>query len=488
MFVTVVVASTPTACSVDRDAASRSTQEPLGPPPAASGFPADWEAPRPDWQRCEGDPASSSGLRCATLEVPLDWSDPDGATIELALARTSASGDRVGSLLTNPGGPGASGIDFLAASPLGPTLPERFDIVSWDPRGVGRSTSVDCEDHVDELYLADPTPDDDAERAAAQHIAETVSKDCATAGGELLEHLNTEEVARDLEAIRIALGGEKLNYLGFSYGTHIGLEYAELFGDRIRAMALDGVVDPSLGFERFLTGQAEAFDAAFERQARQCSDAGPGTCGVEDLVGAYDRVLADAEAQRIRTPDGPLRPAEVALGATYVGYLDDGWSLLGPALSEALDGDGTELAALADSYVDLGDYGPYAGVVCTDSDHPVGADAYEDFIARTTEVSPRFGPSIAAEMRPCATWVVEPTDAASPLTAPDAPEVLVVGNTGDPATPLRNAEAVAGSLERGVLLVVDSDGHTAHGSSACATEVIDTYLIDLDIPGPDTRC
>lgn len=487
LAVTVIATSTGLACSTDSDA-SRSTAATLDPPSAASGFPADWTAEEPDWHPCDEDVTSAAALECSTLEVPLDWAEPDGESIELALARTSATGERVGTLVTNPGGPGASGIDFLASGHLGSDLTEHFDVVSWDPRGVGRSTAVDCEEQVDELYLADPTPDDDAERAAAQQVAEQVSADCATAGGELLEHLNTEVVARDLEAIRLALGGEKLNYLGFSYGTHIGQEYAELFGNRIRAMVLDGVVDPSLGFEDFLMGQAEAFDAAFVRQAQQCDDAGPGACGVDDLIGAYDRVLADAEAQRIDTSTGHLQPSQVALAATYVGYLDGGWNLLGPALAEGLAGDGTELAALAGSYVDLGDYGPYAGVVCTDSAHPQGTAAYQDFIERVTEVSPRFGPSIAAEMQPCATWPVGPRDAAGPLTAPDAPDILVVGNTGDPATPLRNAEAVADSLEAGVLLVVESDGHTAHGSNTCATRIIDTYLIRLRSPDPGTRC
>jgi pimeloyl-ACP methyl ester carboxylesterase len=315
-----------------------------------------------------------------------------------------------------------------------------------------------------------------------------VVTDCALAGGDLLEHLYTEDVARDLEAIRLALGSEKLNYLGFSYGTHIGQEYAELFGDRIRAMALDGVVDPALGFEEFLIGQAEAFDAAFERQAGACEETGEPTCGVDDLVEAYDDVVAATEGSEIDNGGVPLQPAQVATAATYAGYISDGWMLLGPALGEALAGDGTGIAELAASYSALGAYGPYAGVVCTDSVHPDGLAAYQEFTQRMAEVSPRFGGSIANEMLPCATWPVGPQDTAVPLTAPDAPPILVVGNTGDPATPLVNAESVADSLASGVLLVVDSEGHTAHGSNACATEIIDAYLIDLEVPEPGTRC
>jgi pimeloyl-ACP methyl ester carboxylesterase len=463
------------ACSSE-DPASRDAAEVFTEPAEeSSGFPVGWSPGETTWGPCQFE--VSTMMECAILAVPLDWAEPSGATIDLVLARTEATGDRLGSLLTNPGGPGASGIEFLTRSPLGSELAESFDIVSWDPRGVGRSTSVDCHEHTDELYLADPTPDDDAERAAAHQ-----------AGGDLLEHLYTEEVARDLEAIRLALGSEKLNYLGFSYGTHIGQEYAELFGDRIRAMALDGVVDPALGFEEFLIGQTEAFDAAFERQAEACDEAGASACGVDDLIEAYDSVVTATEAARIDADGIPLQPAQVATAATYTGYISDGWMLLGPALDEALAGDGTGLAELATSYIASGAYGPYAGVVCTDTEHPDGLTEYQEFTQHAAEVSPRFGGSIANEMLPCATWPVGPRDTAAPLTAPDAPPILVVGNTGDPATPLPNAESVAESLTSGVLLVVDSEGHTAHGSNACATEIINSYLIDLEVPEPGTRC
>ncbi|MEZ5239711.1 MAG: alpha/beta fold hydrolase, partial [Microthrixaceae bacterium] len=363
----------PGAAGADRDTSAETV---LGDPPEASGFPAGWSAPPLDWDRCD-DPSGASpegggptgAMQCATLEVPLDWALPDGEQIELTLARRLATGTRIGSLLTNPGGPGGSGVDFLAAQPLGAELHESFDVVSWDPRGVGRSTGLDCDDRADDLYAADPTPDDAGEAAAIEEVAAGIASDCAESGGDLLAHMNTEEVARDLEAIRLALGGEKLNYLGFSYGTHIGQEYAELFGDRVRAMALDGVVDPSLGFEDFLLGQAEAFEAAFGRQADACASAGIASCGVEDLGAAYDTVLRAAEsaAPGTTTADGgdEPTPAEVALAATYTGYLPEGWRQLGPALSDALDGEPGPLRSLAASYVSLADYGPYAAVVCT---------------------------------------------------------------------------------------------------------------------------
>ncbi|MFV0317494.1 MAG: alpha/beta hydrolase [Microthrixaceae bacterium] len=457
-----------------------------GPPSADSGFPASWSPEPLDWTDC---PSGGSDSQCATLEVPLDWSEPEGATIELALARVPSEGEPIGSLLVNPGGPGASGIDYLGAFAPTSDLGVNFDLVSWDPRGVGSSTALDCDEHVAALYAADPSPDDADEAAELEDAAGTVARDCSGEPPELLENLYTEQVARDLEAIRMALGDDKLNYLGFSYGTHIGQTYAELFGDRIRAMTLDGVVDPSQGFEEFLIAQAEAFEASFTAQADACAAAGTRRCGVADLQAALDEVLAAAEQDPIPAGSGGMvGPSEVLLAALYVGYVSDGWSILGPALDEADRGDGEALAELAAGYTDLSPYGPYAAVVCTDSPHPRGGAEYRAFTERAMEAAPRFGATIASEMLPCATWPVPPQGEPSAATAQDAPPILVVGNTGDPATPLANAEAVAESLRSAVLVVVRSDGHTAYGTNSCATELIDAYFERLDVPAEGTRC
>lgn len=484
--VTAALGGLMTACS-GGDGASSAAEVVIADPAPGSGFPADWVAPELDWTDCE--PGDSAPYECATLEVPLDWAEPDGAQIDLVVIRAEASGQRVGTLLTNPGGPGASGVDFLQGNPLGEELNSHFDVVSWDPRGVGASQSLDCDGSVGDLYAADPTPDDEAESAARSAAARRISADCARAGGVMLEHMHTEESARDMEAIRQALGGEELTYIGFSYGTHLGQEYAELFGDRVRAMVLDGVVDPALGFEEFLIGQARAFEASLQRQQQSCETAGAAACGVADLVSAYDEVLERAEQAESEDTvlDGPT-PAEVALAATYGQYLTNGWESLGAALGAALDGDPDPIETLASSYVSLVDYGPYAAVVCTDSEHPVGDADYERFTRAATKESPRFGASIASEMLPCASWVVPPRDTAEGLTATGAPPILVVGNTGDPATPLENAEAVAATLRSGVLLVVDREGHVAHGNDDCATRLIDAYLVHLDVPEPGTRC
>lgn len=451
-----------------------------------AGFPGDWQPGELDWQSCDIGSAPSS--ECTVLTVPLDWAAPDGDTIGLALARIPATGERIGSLLTNPGGPGGSGLEFLGYAPFSPEVSERFDVVSWDPRGVGASTSVTCGDTVEDFLAEDPSPDDPTEQAAIEDAAAEVAEECAAADGDLLAHVGTAEVARDLEAIRLALGGEPLNYVGFSYGTQIGQAYAEQFGDRIRTMALDGVVDPALGFEEFLLGQVEAFEAAFDDNVAACAEAGREACGVADLAAAYDEVAATVEEERLAGgPDG-VGPAELAVAATYSAYLSSGWTILGPALADALDGDGGALWDLASSYYDFGSFGAYAAVVCTDTEHPEGVDAYREFYERAVAASERFGPTVANEMLPCATWGVPPQDAATAVTAPDAPPILVVGNTGDPATPLENAEHVAARLDSGELVVVDMDGHTAYGANRCLTDIVDAYLIELAVPEPGTRC
>jgi pimeloyl-ACP methyl ester carboxylesterase len=450
---------------------------------ADGGFPDDWTPTELEWAGCEDIDAE-----CATLPVPLDWSDPEGETIDLALARIPATGDRLGSLVMNPGGPGASGLEFLDGGVVSDELAERFDQVAWDPRGVGASTAVTCGDEVGHFVTQDPGPDDAAEQQALDDAALAVSQECGAEDGELLAHIATEDVARDLEALRLALGGDPLNYLGFSYGTHIGLQYAELFGEHIRAMTLDGVVDPSQDLEEFLTDQAMAFEESLRVGAEACAAAGEQACGVADLVGSYEQIAAQVEEEPL--PGGPngVGPAELATAAIFTSYIPEGWKVLGPVLAEAQEGDGSGLWSLKAEYLDIGSYGAYAGVVCTDAERPEDAAAYQAFADRLRQQAPHFGASTANEMLPCATWPVPVTGEAAPIEAPGTPPILVVGNTGDPATPLANAEAVADTLDDGRLLVVEMDGHTAYGSNLCATEVIDAYTIDLTLPEEGTRC
>ena len=490
---TVLATAPLAACSSGKAEARRTTTTtrptttvtvPTTKGPTASGFPADWVPPALKWTDCE----VGTRTECTRLEVPLDWSDPGGPKIELALARQRATGSRVGTLLSNPGGPGGSGLELLSYNAFSRTVDQHFDVVSWDPRGVGGSTAATCGQGIGPFLTNDPDPDNPDEQSAIESAAKAVADSCAAESKALFEHIGTPDVARDMEAVRRALGNEPLNYLGFSYGTQIGQQYAEFFPGNIRTMVLDGVVDPSLGYTEFLLGQTKAFDDAFNRTAADCARAGTKECGVPDLGAAYDRVRARVELQPLPAGDQKVGPAELATAATYVAYLSDGWRDLGPALADAVKGDGTALLDLANSYYDNEGYPTYAGVTCTDTPPPKGAEEYRRFAAQAEQVSPRFGGAVANELLPCAFWPVAPTGTPGPAQVVGAPPILVVGNTGDPATPYSNAVAVAKQLPGAVLLTVDMGGHTAYGSDTCATAAVDKYLMTTATPAPGTVC
>lgn len=459
---------------------------------ATTGLPAGWTPEPLRWSRCKGHPGSATRLQCATLKVPLDWSNPTGAQIDLAIAKVPASGpgrDRLGTIVTNPGGPGGSGVEFVASSPFGGKLSQRFDQVSWDPRGVGSSTAVTCGETATSTFLhADPDPDTPDEQATLDRLATAVSDDCAAHDAALLAHVGTRDVARDLEALRRALGDGPINYVGFSYGTQIGQLYAEMFPTGMRSMVLDGVVDPSLGFTDFLMGQIEGFDASFAAQSGACAS-DRDTCKVASLGTAYDQVAQRVERDPLSVGNGrTVGPAELATAAVYTGYQTDGWQDLGPALAAALSGDGSGLASLADAYQDLGGYAAYAAVVCSDTPPPPDQASWRVFADQARARSPRFGGSVANELLPCATWPVRSTQVPAAVTAPDAPPILVVGNTGDPATPLSNARSVARRLRSAVLVTVDIEGHTAYGRDRCATDLIEAYLTSLTLPPHAATC
>lgn len=420
--------------------------------------------------------------------MPLDWDDPGGDTLELALGRFGAEGARIGSLLMNPGGPGGSGLEYLSYDPVGPALAERFDRVSWDPRGVGASNPLRCTASIDQLAAVDPDPDDAAEQQALETSASDLARSCEELDGEVLEHLGTLDVARDLEAIRLALGAEPLNYLGFSYGTHIGQAYAELFPGSVRAMVLDGVVDPALGYEEFLLGQTEGFELAFDRASEACLAAGPSSCGVEDLGAAYDEVLRRVEQAPLPGGAVPVGPAVVSTAAISTSYGTDGWRELGPALSAGLAGDGGPLWQLARSYYDAGAFTSYAAVVCLDSRPPEDLAAYRGFADRARQRSARFGAAVANELAVCAEWPVPPVEPTPAPTAATAPPILVIGSTGDAATPYENAVAVARRMPSAVLVTAEQDGHTAYGSNGCVARIVEDYLVQLEVPPADTRC
>lgn len=424
------------------------------------------------WAGCGG------GRECATLAVPLDYGDPEGATIDLALVRVPASDqeNRIGSLLVNPGGPGASGLDFVNGGfSFGGDVDERFDVVGWDPRGVGASTHLECGDTVDEFLSIDSEPDDAIEQQELDAAAKRVADECGEKDGALLPHIGTDDTVRDMESIRAALGEDQISYVGFSYGTLLGERFAEAFPTSARAIVLDGVVDPSADLAGFLRGQT----IAIERTMADVFD----SIG-SDAASTYDEVAKAVE----REPIGQLGPADLATAAIFVTYDPTAWGVFGRALTDAAGGDGSTLELLAQGYRSFGGFTAYAGVECVDGPHPEGAAAYQSFADELDLISPRFGGAIANELLPCAFWPVPPVGRPADIRAPDAPPILVIGNTGDAATPYEQAVKVADTLQSGHLITYEGQGHTSFGSSDCVDDAVRAYLVDLTLPADGTTC
>lgn len=449
-----------------------------------------------DWEEC-------NGAECAFLDVPLDPADPGGDTIELALARHPAEGDRLGSLLVNPGGPGSEArwLAFQAELIFPDEVLERFDIVAWDPRGVGASTSVNCLDDLDSFWAADRSPDSPAETAEVERVSRDLAEGCEERSAELLPYLSSWATVADMERMREALGDDRLNYLGFSYGTLLGARFAERYPERVRALVLDGAIDPSLPPDEATREQALGFEASLEAFLDACE--ADDDCAFRaggDPAAGYDRLMAQIDAEPLPAElDGESRelgPGEADIGvaaALYAGR--DGWDALAGALNAAARGDGAPLLALADAYTGYEGDGRYS-----DENEAFYATGCLDGPAPTTEEismlagslareAPRFGPATVWLGLPCAYWPVEGDAEPGALRAEGAPAVLVLGTANDPATPLAWAEALAGQLTSGVLAVLDDEGHTAFGrGNACIDGIVVDYLVDLEVPPDGTNC
>lgn len=422
------------------------------------------------WEPCADDPEAE----CATIAVPLDWESPDGDTIPIEVARYAATGRRDGAVFTNPGGPGASGVDFLIGSQgLSLELREHFDVVSWDPRGAGDSGALNCGGNVDEFLALDSSPDDQDERTKLDAAAKRVADDCAEYR-ELLGSVGTDNAVLDMNAIRAAMGDDVVHYLGFSYGTLIGvraLANTEV-ASHLGRVVLDGVVDPTQTLAELLAGQATVFEGLLDGDA--------------ELTAAYDELAKRVETEPLEADPRPVGPSELATAAISATYGAGGLDELKGALNDALAGDGNGIARLADDYYAFGAYPAYAAVTCLDSPIPDGAAGWDKLVQDLTKIAPRLGASIANELRPCAYWPVEPQPVIGPAPTVDRDEpVLVVGTTGDAATPVENAKRVASALGDAKLLLTDGVHHTAFGQDSCASDVINRYLVDGTTPDDD---
>ncbi|MCV2488044.1 alpha/beta hydrolase [Geodermatophilus sp. YIM 151500] len=483
---------------------------------SAPAAPSTSEAPAPEiaWTDCDaeigellaGRPGADRDLafECGRTEVPITYDEPDGATLPLFLvrARLAAQTDRIGSLLVNPGGPGASGAD--AAIGLALTLPEqvlgRFDLVGFDPRGVGLSTPVECipDELKEELVAADPRPTTAEQLDATFARAEEVAAGCEEEYGDALGAFNTVDTARDMDRLREALGDEQLTYLGYSYGTTLGSTYAELFPEQVRAMVLDAAVDPDADQVADAEAQAQGFEAAFDAFAAGCTGLVSGCPLGADPRAFLEELLAATAA----SPIPSLSPEETRQGTAGVVmtavaaalYDDDAWPQLAQALVSARNGEPAGIFTLADSYSGRLPDGSYTNLFdanrainCADSAEDVDEAQVRDLVGAWNARYPLFGAFAAAGLYACTPWDA-PSTPLPERDAQGAAPILVIGTEGDPATPLAGAVDLAGDLESGVLVTWQGEGHTAYPKTDCVTAAVNAYLIEGTAPVDGLTC
>lgn len=458
------------------------------------------------WSDC-GATASGAALECATISVPVQWDDPDAGDIDLALVKHVATGaETTGSLFVNPGGPGGSGVDFAtnAEYTFSADVLASYDVIGFDPRGVGQSAGIDClsDEELDERRAADDLPLTEEGFEAMTTWGERTAEGCEADSGELLPYLDTLSAARDLDVMRDAVGSEQLDYLGFSYGTYLGATYAETYPDRVGSFVLDGAIDPSLTGDEFSAGQAEAFEGATDAFIEACLDAGE-ECPLEGEPAEAKQQLLDFLASVEEEPlptDDPERPLTGSLarsGLLILMYEDGTWSLGRDALTDAMDGDGTALLSLADQGANRNLDGSYNGnsavaitaVNCLDHPAVTDMDWQRSEAERLAEENPTFGPIFGFSGYACSMWPEGPVREPAEIHAEGAGPIVVIGTTGDPATPYSWAEALAAQLDSGVLVTREGEGHTAYGrSGGCIEDLVDAYLLEDEVPAEGATC
>ncbi|MEU0496049.1 alpha/beta hydrolase [Mycobacterium sp. NPDC006124] len=464
------------------------------------------------WGPCQvvsggGDAQLPKDAQCGKLTVPVDYAKPDAGTADLALIRFPATGEKIGSLMVNPGGPGESGVDAALGmlQSLPPQIRERFDLVGFDPRGIGSSTpAVRCNSDAEaDAERADPQVDyspagvariEDTEKQFVQRCVDRMGK-------EFLENVGTASVVKDLDALRAAVGDEKLTYLGYSYGTLIGSAYAEAYPDKVRAMILDGAVDPDADPVVAEVNQAAGFQKAFDDYAADCAKKPTCPLGTDPAkaVDEYHHLVDPLVAKPAPTHDPRgLSYGDAITGTTMALYSPSTWGHLTDGLTELAQGHGDTLLALADDYSERDPQGHYANssdaqiaVTCVDRPPVTDRAKVVDEDRQVRKVAPfmSYGPFTGnAPLDDCAFWPVPPTGTPHTAAAPGLPPVLVVSTTHDPATPYQAGVNLAKELH-GALLTFDGTQHTVvFEGNSCVDEAATKYLVDLTVPAAGATC
>ena len=450
---------------------------------------------------------------CAVVTVPLDYAKPQGETISIAVKKRAATGDHPqGALFINPGGPGDSGVAFAeqAGTSFAPELLSAYDVIGFDPRGVGSSTAITCTTDDDSANTAEPSPTASAGAAsgtgsfeewseATQQSFQELADQCAanTKPAALLDHVDTVSAARDLDILRALAGQEKLNYLGFSYGTYLATVYAETFPGNTGRMVLDGAIDPSLSLAEQGLGQAKGFEQALRTYVDYCqaSTGCPLSGGTDAGVQQVRNLITSANSTPLPTSD-PNRTVTgsdiVTALSEYLYTTEQNWPPLTSALDQAInhhDGSAFAVAEEQDSTSKDDSGGAFQAVTCLD--YPVEGDTatwaaqYEE----AKRVAPIFGDSSTGMDLVCSVWGHNGTRKPTQIHAHGAAPILVVGTTGDPATPYAWAQSLADQLDSGQLLTWEGTGHTAYGGDApCINDAVDTYLLTGTMPKKGLTC
>ncbi|RKE19911.1 alpha/beta hydrolase [Streptomyces sp. TLI_171] len=462
---------------------------------------APYYAQKLTWKPCETD------FECATFKVPLDYAHPgDGHDVQLSAIRRPAgdASHRLGSLLLNPGGPGGSAVDYVqsVAARYDASVRSSYDLVGFDPRGVGKSAPISClaGDRMDAYTAADLTPDDQGEIDALAAVDKEFATGCATKSGDLLGHVSTVEAARDMDVLRALTGDQKLNYVGKSYGTFLGATYAGLFPSKVGKVVLDGAMDPSLDAVTGNLTQAGGFETAWTAFAKDCAKRDDCPVGRSEQE-AGDKLTAlfkKLDAQPLPTDDNrPLTESLALTGVAEAMYAESLWPYLREALTTAQAGDGSGLLKLADEYYGRSKDGSYENLMfanmavnCLDLPAPFADPAgVSAAVPAFEKAAPHFGRDMAWMALGCAYWPTKATGAPHTVRAAGADPIVVVGTLRDPATPYAWAKSLAGQLESGRLLTYDGDGHTAYQRrNACIDDSINRYLLGGEAPANGKVC
>lgn len=503
-----------TVCAVGGAAASQPDSA-KGKNTSVPALPARFTQQKIQWAACGADvtPKAVPGVECGWVTVPVDYAAPDGKTVKLRVSRVRAKdhSHRLGSLLYNPGGPGAGGAADVADGnwQAGTQARARYDLVGFDPRGIAGSGQIKCPDGVPQQPENPPRTEAQAEKAFAD--ATKRGQACQRASGAVFAHMDSVSVARDLDVLRTVLGDAKLNYTGFSYGTFLGQQYMKLFPGKVGRMVLDSVVNPAADMQRVARLDVKTSDDAMRRYARDLVTRGDDRLGATsgEIVRRVTGFAKKLERKPLRGADGEEFTDDTLSMYLNTAVADEAsWKPLTKALVAALHGDGTafdrfdketagesggEKPTPQEEQAEEDESASMPAVLCLDSPSaPKSPKAMLDTADAFAKQSPLFGRSFAWQMIDCATWPVAPTGAAEPVKASGAPPVLLVSYTDDKQTPLSNAQAVHRQLAHSSLLVRKGHGHAAYAPSenpsACTDRAVDRYLVGGKLPDKVANC